>query len=152
MIRALTAGHCGTVASIESLGTLVSRILEHLEGGALDDGFEEPIRRGSASGSVSVIEDPEDPEVHVLQVTLRIMRVPRSGASDFYRRLLVLNHALGGRAALSVDEADVVSLTAARPALDLDPSEVIDLILWTSEKADEFDDLLLTEFGYEHAL
>ena len=30
--------------------------------------------------------------------------------------------------------------------------EIIDLILWTSEQADDYDDVLLEEFGYEHQL
>jgi len=38
-------------------------------------------------------------------------------------------------------------LTAGRPVADLDPGELIDLILWTSEYADQLDDVLLGEFG-----
>mgnify|MGYP006179973041 CR=1 FL=1 len=69
-----------------------------------------------------------------------------------FRRLLELNHAFRGRASFSLTAEGVVALVAARPVRDLDPSEVVDLILWTSHQADHFDDVLLTEFGYEHAL
>ncbi len=34
----------------------------------------------------------------------------------------------------------------------MDPSELVDLILWTSEQADYFDDELLEEFGRENDL
>jgi hypothetical protein len=88
----------------------------------------------------------------VLVVRLSIMRTPDTGRVAFYERLLKLNHAIKGRAAFSVDADGIVFLTAGRPVEDLDPGEIIDLILWTSEQADRFDDMLLTEFGYEHEL
>ena len=144
------AAHCVAVPEIESLGALVSRIVGDLEAGLLRSGFEEPIQRGSASGSVSVIDDPEEPGLHLLKVTLRVMKVPSERTEEFYRRLLELNRTFNGRAAFSVNATDVVSLTAARPVADLDSSEVIDLILWTSDKADDLDDKLLTEFGYQY--
>ena len=40
---------------ITSLMDLVDRILDGLEDGTLDAGFEEPIQRGSATGSVRVV-------------------------------------------------------------------------------------------------
>lgn len=137
---------------IESLGALVTRILGHLDGGDLGGGFEEPIRRGSASGSVAVVSDPDDPGRKLLRVSLTIMKVPIPRATEFYRRLLELNRTFQGRAAFSVNQADIVSLTAAQPAANLDPSDIIDLVLWTSERADDLDDVLLEEFGYEHSL
>ena len=56
-------------------------------------------------------------------------------------RLLGLNHDFLGRAAFSVAKGGIVFLTAGRPVEDLDPGEIIDLILWTSEQADHFDDV-----------
>ena len=64
----------------------------------------------------------------------------------------MLNHASLGRAAFSVDADGMVFLTSGRPVADLDPGELIDLILWTSEYADDLDDQLLAEFGTENAL
>ena len=131
---------------ILSLMELVDRILDGLEDGTLAAGFEEPIERGSATGSVSVVADPEHSESLVM-VRLSIMRVPETARAAFYERLLELNHASLGRAAFSIDADGVVFLTSGRPVTDLDPGELIDLILWTSEYADELDDQLLAEFG-----
>ena len=131
---------------ILSLMELVDRILDGLEDGTLAAGFEEPIERGSATGSVSVVTDPEHSESLVM-VRLSIMRVPETARAAFYERLLELNHASLGRAAFSIDADGVVFLTSGRPVTDLDPGELIDLILWTSEYADELDDQLLAEFG-----
>ena len=140
------------MAEVKSLMGLVERILDHLSDGTLSDGFEEPIQRGSASGFTGVAGDSDDPEGLVLVVRLSIMRVPDSGRMALYERLFELNHSFRGRASFSVDGDGVVYLTAGRPVEDLDPGEIIDLILWTSEQADHFDDVLLTEFGYECAL
>ena len=135
---------------ITSLMDLVDRILDGLEDGTLAAGFEEPIQRGSAAGSVAVLKEPEHAE-NVVVVRLSIMNVPEPAGAAFYERLLELNHASLGRAALSIDEG-VVFLTSGRPVEDLDPGELIDLILWTSEYADNLDDELLAEFGSENAL
>jgi hypothetical protein len=140
------------MAEITSLMALVERILDHLELGTLEVGFEEPIQRGSASGFTGVVRQSDGPEGLVLVVRLSIMRVPVDARAEFMDRLLGLNHDFLGRAAFSVTGEGVVFLTAGRPVEDLDPGEIIDLILWTSEQADHFDDVLLSEFGYEYAL
>ncbi len=136
---------------ITSLMELVDRIVDGLEDGTLVAGFEEPIERGSATGSVRVVNDPEHAESLVV-VRLSIMRVPETVDAAFYERLLELNHASLGRAAFSIHGDGLVYLTAGRPVADLDEGELIDLILWTSEYADELDDELLAEFGRENAL
>jgi hypothetical protein len=135
---------------IKSLMDLVDRILDGLEDGTLVAGFEEPIQRGSAAGSVAVLKGPEHPEP-VVMVRLSIMRVPETAGPAFHERLLELNHASLGRAALSIDDG-VVYLTSGRPVEDLDPGELIDLILWASEYADDLDDELLAQFGSENVL
>ena len=140
------------MAEILSLMALVERILDHLEHGTLEVGFEEPIQRGAASGFVGVVRQSDGPEGLVLVVRLSVMRVPSDHHEKFMSRLLDLNHEFLGRASFSVAEDGVVFLTAGRPVEDLDPGEIIDLLLWTSEQADHFDDVLLSEFGYEHAL
>jgi len=136
---------------ITSLMDLVDRILDVLGDGTLEEGFEEPIERGSATGSVRVVKDPEHDE-NLVVVRLSLMRVPETAGAAFYERLLELNHASLGRAAFSVDADGMVFLTSGRPVTDLDPGELIDLILWTSEYADDLDDQLLAEFGTENAL
>ena len=130
---------------------LVDRILDGLEDGTLDAGFEEPIERGSATGSVRVVKEPEHQESLVV-VRLSVMEVPEKAGAAFYQRLLELNHSSLGRAAFSIGDDGVVFLTSGRPVADLDPGELIDLILWTSEYADELDDQLLAEFGNGSAL
>jgi hypothetical protein len=138
--------------TVDSMGSLVARILHGIEDGSLAVGFNEPFRRGSASGYVTVVEDTEEQDNLLLRVALSIMRAPERGAADLYRRLLELNQGLQGRAAFSIDKDDVVWLTAGRPLEDLDPGEVLDLVLWTAEKADSFDDILIGEFGHDHRL
>ena len=140
------------MTEITGLGPLVSRILGHLEDGSYREGFCEPFERGSAAGNACIVADPEDPGEFAFQVQMSVMRAPPGREADLFRRLLELNHGFRGRAAFSLDRHGVVSLMAARPVRDLDPSEVVDLILWTSQQADRFDDVLLKEFGYEHAL
>ena len=135
---------------IMSLMELVDSILDGLEDGTLVAGFEVPIERASATGSVSVVQDPEHPESLVV-VRLSLMRVPEDAGAAFYERLLELNHDSLGRAAFSIDDG-VVFAASGRPVADLDEGELIDLILWTSEYADELDDQLLAEFGEGNAL
>jgi Putative bacterial sensory transduction regulator len=140
------------MTEVTSLMGLVERIIEHIEDGTLEAGFEEKIQRGSASGSASVVRDRDDPDGLVLVVRLSLMRVPEDDRGPLFQRLLDLNHELQGRAAFSVHDDGLVYLTSGRPIEDLDPGEVIDLLLWTSEQADYFDDVLLTEFGHDHRL
>lgn len=140
------------MTEVTSLMGLVERIIEHIEDGTLAAGFEEKIQRGSASGSASVVRDGDDPDGLVLVVRLALMRVPENNQGPLFRRLLELSHELQGRAAFSVHDDGLVYLTSGRPIEDLDPGEVIDLLLWTSEQADHFDDILLTDFGREHSL
>jgi hypothetical protein len=140
------------MTEITGLRDLVHRVLAHLEDGTYHGGFSEPFRRGSAAGTASIIEDPDEPGEFEFQVEMRVMRAPGGADVKVFRRLLCLNHAFKGRAAFALDPDGVVVLVAARPVRDLDPSEVVDLLLWTSEQADRFDDILLKEFGHEHSL
>ena len=140
------------MTEVTSLMALVERIIEHIEDGTLAAGFEEKIQRGSASGFTCVVRDRDDPDGLVLVVRLALMRVPEGDPKPLFRRLLALNHELKGRAAFSVPGDGNVYLTSGRPIEDLDPGEIIDLLLWTSEQADHFDDVLLEEFGHENRL
>ena len=141
------------MSEIAALGELVGRLLVHLGGGGSLEAFQEPIRRGSASGLVSILADEDERGAYVLQVRLKVMGVPDGGAREaFFGRLLELNHHFRGRAAFSVDDEQVAWLTSAYPVAHLDPSEVIDLLLWTAEQADHYDDVLLGEFGQEHRI
>ena len=137
------------MTEITNLGQLVNRVLAHLDDDSYRDGFCEPFRRGSSEGKACVLQDPEVPGEYEFQVHMSVMPTPAGREREFFRRLLELNHDFRGRAAFCLDGHGMVSLVSARPVLDLDPSEVVDLILWTSQQADRFDDVLLKEFGYE---
>ena len=67
---------------ITSLMELVDHIVDGLEDGTLVAGFEEPIKRGSATGSVRVVNDPDHPESLVV-VRLSLMRVPETAGAAF---------------------------------------------------------------------
>jgi hypothetical protein len=136
------------VTEIAGLSQLLARILERLEDGSYREGFSESFQRGSAEGRAAVRVNPDDPGEFEFQVQMAVMRAPDGGEAGLLRRLLELNQGLRGRAAFSLDPQGVVSLMAARPVRDLDPSEVVEMILWTSQQADRLDDVLLNEFGY----
>ncbi len=129
-----------------SLIGLVTDLVTRLELGTLDVGFQRPLQRGSARGTVTVSADPEDRTNLLLIVRLEIMSAPKERVGEFCRALLELNHGFQGRAAFSLAEDGGVCLSAGRPLADLDPGEVVDLILWTSQQADHYDDLLLKTF------
>ena len=74
------------------------------------------------------------------------MHAPSENLQSFLATILELNHRFHGRAAFSLDDLGMVHLTAGRPVTDLDAGEVIDLILWTSEQADHYDDILMEAF------
>lgn len=130
----------------QSLMGLVRDLIPRLAAGTLEPGFEQPLQRGSARGTVSVVADPHDHGTLVMIVRMRIMPVPPNDRPRLYRTLLELNDRLEGRAAFSIDADSHVQLVAGRPLDDMDPGELVDLILWTSERADHYDDLLQREF------
>lgn len=133
------------MSSIQSLMDLARHLLDALESGTLREGFHRPIQRGSAQGSVAVLRDPTE-EMPLLVVRLSIMPAPRRDLERFLATLLELNHRFHGRAAFSLDDLGMVYLTAGRPVSDLDEGEVLDLLLWTSEQADHYDDILMEAF------
>ncbi|NNF28411.1 MAG: hypothetical protein HKO53_16455 [Gemmatimonadetes bacterium] len=135
------------MTATSSLAVALSELLDLLESRSLKTGVQMPIQRGSATGFVVVIPDPRDPAHEIVEVRLTIMPVPPERAADLLRRLLELNATLHGRAAFALTDEDMVVLTAGRSTQDLDPGELVDVVLWTAEQADYFDDVLLAEFG-----
>lgn len=133
------------MSSIHSLLALAGDVVAALEAGTLRHGFHHAIQRGSAHGSVSVVRDPSE-DVDLLVVRLAVMPAPGRNLERFLATLLELNHRFQGRAAFSLDELGLVHLTAGRPVSDLDETEVLDLLLWTSEQADHYDDILMEAF------
>ena len=133
----------------QSLMQVVTELITRLDAGTLEEGFREPLHRGSTRGIVVVIRDPSEPAQLLMIVRMEIMQAARRDREALSRELLSLNHGLLGRAAFSLDDEGRVFLSAGRPVEDLDPSEVVDLLLWTSQQADRYDDILLEAFPPE---
>lgn len=129
-----------------SLMGLVRDLIPRLAAGGLEAGFEQPLERGSTRGTVSVVADPHDAGTLIMVVRMQIMEVPTADRPRLFRTLLELNDRLKGRAAFSIDGDAIIQLVAGRPLDDMDPGELVDLILWTAERADHYDDLLEREF------
>lgn len=132
--------------STQSLMALVTELVSRLDAGTLEEGFHRTLQYGSAQGSVAVVLDPDDSAQLMIVVRIAIMPAPIRQIRRFLATLLELNHRFHGRAAFSLDDLGVVYLTAGRPVADLDEGEVVDLLLWTSEQADYWDDVLLESF------
>jgi type III secretion system-like peptide-binding chaperone len=82
-----------------------------------------------------------------LRVIAPVMHlVPSVDERALYRRLLELNCSQVSGAAFAIREGDVV-LTSERSTTDLDPSEVLEMVQRTEDYADQYDDLLVSEFG-----
>ena len=135
------------MASIQSLVALAQDLVTALDAGTLRDGFHRRIQRGSAHGEVTVIPNPDPTEEQsLLVVRLSIMPAPRRNLEQFLATLLELNHRFMGRAGFSLDGRGMVYLTSGRRVNGLDEGEVLDLLLWTSEQADHYDDILMDAF------
>ncbi|MEJ2541259.1 MAG: hypothetical protein P8188_15040 [Gemmatimonadota bacterium] len=129
-----------------SLMRVVTDLITRLEAGTLTEGFRQRLQRGSAKGLVGIISDPRDPAQLIMVVRFEIMPGASQDREAFFLQLLTLNHRLHGRASFSLDDEGTVHLSSGRPLEDLDPGEIVDMILWTSEQADHFDDLLMEAF------
>ncbi len=150
--RARTHHEEPTVSGGYSLAAAVQDLLERLTSDRLDVGFKTSFVRGSAQGTVTVVAPSGKASNPLLVVTFDIMRSPSANPGAFCQRLLELNSELKGRAAFCLVDDGLVCLQAGRPLEDLDAGELIDLIVWTAGKADDYDDVLLDEFGRELAL
>jgi hypothetical protein len=131
-----------------SLMRVVTELVTRLEAGTLTEGLRKRLRRGSARGLVGIIADPLEVGQLIMVVRFEIMPAPteHDPREALLGELLTLNHRLHGRASFSIADDGMVHLSAGRPLDDLDPGEVVDLILWTSQLADEYDDRLMAAF------
>jgi hypothetical protein len=102
------------------------------------------IRKGSAATTVTLIDRVEFTHLRVCSIVMTIDgKVDRPA---LHQKLLELNATLCG-AAFAVDENDHVLLLAERSCLDLDRSEVRELIRRVTTYADDHDDTLVAWFG-----
>jgi len=107
------------------------------------------LKRGSAHIDVMLLEVPVGEGVirEFIQVASPIIKVPKGKELQFYRRLLELNDVkLGVKLSIQKDTDQVWAL-AERDLIGIEYSEMVtvmeDLGFW----ADQFDDLLTSEFG-----
>jgi hypothetical protein len=135
----------------ESLTSAAFELVERLETGQLTPGFVTRIRRGSSHGVVEVVPDPWGSPSSLLTIRMAIMRPPEERREEFFRTLAEMNSDFLGRAGFTLGGDGVVWLSAAHPLHDLEPDEMLDLVLWTANMADEVDDALLDRFGRDLA-
>jgi hypothetical protein len=101
------------------------------------------VRKGSAMTQVSLVNRTEFPHLRVCSIVLTMDgKVDRSALCS---ALLELNASLCG-AAFATD-GDRVLLLSERSTLDLDRSEVRELIKRVTTYADNHDDVLVARFG-----
>jgi len=101
------------------------------------------IRKGSSVSRVSLIHRAEFTHIRVSSIVMTLdARVDRSA---LHAHLLELNATLCG-AAFATD-GDRVLLVTERSTLDLDRSEVLELIKRITMYADDHDDVLVARFG-----
>jgi hypothetical protein len=101
------------------------------------------LEKGTAHVYVQLVGDGPP----MLRVTAPVLHLP-PGAEDsqLFRRLLELNAAEVTGAAFGLRDDSVV-LSAERTTVDLDPSEVLDIIDRVQTFADQYDLALVREFG-----
>lgn len=109
---------------------------------ATTDGYGWNFQRGSALIEIYVVEQAGSGSLKVLSP---IMHLPSSGLLPLYRRLLDLNLSLSN-AAFGV-YADVVYVFSERPLAGLDTEEIGHIVEQVASCADEYDNLLVGEFG-----
>jgi hypothetical protein len=104
------------------------------------------VAKGSAHIAIQVVERPDHPHLRVISAVMRL--APGSDPSlraDLHADLLARNADLAGVAFAA--RGDQVLLVAERTTLDLDRSEVHDLIRRVSEQADAVDNALVASYG-----
>lgn len=133
-----------TVAMVEDvlieLGHFVNDCRSEREGAAR----AWALQHGSATIDIGLLEREGDLRLRVSATVLTL-----DGAVDrpaLFGRLLALNAEAISGAAFAL-EADHVLLLGERTTVDLDRSEVLDLVSRVQRYADEHDDALVREFG-----
>jgi hypothetical protein len=144
-------------ANLRSCITMVEEVLQSL-GHKPDESRvagEEPwpawkVEKGSAS--VYILMDGRGTE-NFLRIVAPVMQLdPTVDRAKLNQHLLELNHGEVYGACFALDKArDLVVLLCERSTVDLDRSEVLDLVKRVEEYADKYDDILVDEFGGQKA-
>ena len=142
----------GRQTNIRSTVAMIEDVLIEL-GYFLNDCRDEPteaglrswsISKGSAHIRIRIVERDDDVYLHVVSVVMTI--TPSVDELRLFRELLHMNQREIQSAAFALD-GDRVLLLAERSTLDLDRSEVLDLVQRVRIYADDYDDLLVNRFG-----
>jgi hypothetical protein len=138
-------------ANLASIVTLVESVLGELYPAHPPDRVDaaEPVlhawrvAQGSATAIVALVARPEFTHLRISSIVMTL-----DGSVDrpaLYAHLLELNGSLCGNAFAL--EGDRVLLVAERSTLDLDHSELVDLVRRVTTNADSHDDALVAVFG-----
>ncbi len=140
--------------SIAEVRNMISSVIDRFGGDSYEARVDKntwSITSGSAAGFIVLFEHAEDEESSELMLIFPVMRVPVAKSLAFYRRLLEINNNLHGRAAFAVNQDNTVILTTGRTIRDMDLNELASMVIITATLADDYDDVLLDEFGKENA-
>ncbi len=102
------------------------------------------VKKGSAYVFVFLGVHEKDNVLRVLAPVLH--PAPGTDERQLFRHLLELNATEIAGAAFGLRDGEVV-LCAERNTVDLDPSEVLDIIKRVEDFADRYDDILVAKFG-----
>jgi len=116
---------------------------------ATDDQASYTLQRGSASVVVTVVYRKEQDAVFI-RVASPVMTPAEDKRDALFKRLLELNAAGLANASFGLLQDRVVAISE-RPAENLDPGEVEQMIKHLSAVADTYDDRLVKEFGGKRA-
>ncbi|MCD6496985.1 MAG: YbjN domain-containing protein [Deltaproteobacteria bacterium] len=102
--------------------------------------------QGSALVRIHLVYGSPDMTANYLQVVAPVILLPDANTEALYRRLLSLNADELWMCSFAIRD-DTVLVTADRTTLDLDLSEVVEMIERVAVYGDRFDDELAKEFG-----
>lgn len=134
-----------TIAMVEDVLLELGHVVEAARARAeRDEQTAWEVRQGSATVRIALSMRDEVPHLRVISTVLTV--TPSIDESGLFARLLRLNRTVLCNAAFALD-GKYIQIVAERPTLDLDRSEVADLIRRIQRYADEYDDRLVQEFG-----
>jgi len=102
--------------------------------------------QGSALVRIHLVYGSADMTANYIQVVAPVVLVPSQNREAIYRKLLSLNADELWMCGFAIRD-DTVLVTADRTTLDLDLSEVVEMIERVAVYGDRFDDELAKEFG-----
>ncbi len=134
-----------TVAMMEDVLIELGHIVEECRQDRPGSAQSWTIRKGSASIGIALVEHPMSG--FRLRVSATVMTLnEKVDRETLFARLLTLNAVEVTGAAFALQDSRVL-LLSERSTLDLDRSELRDLVNTVQVFADEYDDKLVREFG-----